>query len=197
MEPLQPHPLVLASSSPYRQQLLARLRLSFDVCAPHVDESPVSGESAANVAVRLAAAKVSRVLDTYPGSVVIGGDQTAECGSTMLGKPGDFETNVAQLMTVQGQTVRFNSAICVINGINNRRYDANVITDVTFRRLTYQQIEQHVAAEPAFDCAGGFKAEGLGISLCAAISGSDPTAITGLPLIEVCNGLDAVGFRAR
>lgn len=186
--------LVLASTSPYRRELLARLRLPFEAARPDVDESPLSGEAPAALAIRLAEAKAAAVARGHGDAWVIGSDQVAELGGAPLGKPGSHERACAQLAAMAGQAVRFHTAVCLAHG-DGRRLQALDTTTVRFRVLSGEEIARYVEAEQPLDCAGSFKSEGLGITLFEAIESRDPTALVGLPLIATAGLLRQAGFR--
>jgi len=177
-------PLILASGSKYRAELLARLRLPFVAESSEVDESPQPGEAPATLALRLARAKALAVAARRPGRCVLGSDQVATFDGRLLGKPGSRAAAVAQLEAQSGRTVEFFTAVALV-------MPAAAVVDhldrtvVRFRPLSAQEIRRYVDAEPALDCAGAFKCEGLGISLLAAIESQDPTGLIGLPLIAV------------
>lgn len=188
-----PGRLLLASTSPYRRELLQRLRLPFECISPRVDETPLPGEAPSTLASRLAEAKATAVLAAHPDAWVIGSDQVADLGGRVLGKSGDFETAVAQLRAMSGREVAFHTALCVIGpGFRESAIDT---TRVQLRELGDDEIARYLQAEPAFDCAGSFKAEGLGIALFEAIDSRDPTALVGLPLIATARLLRKAGFR--
>ena len=184
--------LILASTSPYRRELLGRLRLPFDVERPQVDETPLPGESPATLALRLARAKAEAVSALHPDAWVIGSDQVADLNGTPLGKSGDRETAIAQLLSMSARTVVFRTAVSVRRG--DVHFDAIDATRVRFRPLQRAEIERYVDAETPFDCAGSFKSEGLGIALFDAIETHDPTALIGLPMIATARLLRSAGF---
>lgn len=188
--------LILASSSRYRAELLARIVPSFRRLVPDVDETMRSGESAADLVARLARAKADAIAGEHAGSVVIGSDQVAELDGRIIGKPGTVAAAVAQLTAASGRTVAFHTGLCVVDArrLPARRHEAIDTTRVTFRALTTEQIESYVRRELPVDCAGSFKAEGLGIALFERIASDDPTALVGLPLIALCRLLDAAGL---
>ncbi len=190
-----PPDLILASSSRYRQALLARLGLPFRSIAPAVDEDAVAGETAdaSDRAQLLARAKAMAVAPRAPKSLIIGCDQVAASASAILHKPGDRARNIAQLAAVSGQQVRFYSALCVLNAATGEALEEVARFSVWLRPLSRAQIEAYVDREPAFDCAGGFKAESLGIALCRRMEGSDPTTLIGLPLIRLTDLLARCG----
>lgn len=186
--------LVLASTSPYRRDLLARLGLPFDTARPGVNETPGPGESPLALAVRLAEAKAVDVASANGDAWVLGSDQVAELDGTALGKPGDAERARAQLAAMSGRAVRFHTGVCLARG-DGRRLAALDTTTVRFRALSDGEIARYVAAERPLDCAGSFKSEGLGIALFEAIESQDPTALVGLPLIATARLLREAGFR--
>lgn len=185
---------MLGSSSQYRRDLLRRLGLPFAVSAPDVDEAPRSGEPPRETAVRLARAKADAVGRQHGTAWVIGSDQVADLDGRPLGKPGTREAAFEQLRASSGHTVFFHTALCVWHARLQRRHERLVTTEVAFRRLTDAEIERYLDREDALDCAGGAKAEGLGISLLARLHGDDPTALIGLPLIALSAILRAEGF---
>lgn len=191
---MAPARLILASTSKYRKELLSRLRIPFDTDAPHVDETPLPGETPVDTAQRLALAKARTVAARHPGAVVIGSDQVAELDGLRLDKPGTAERAVDQLMAASGRTVEFLTAVRVISANGPAETHAVVPTRVTFRRFDRAIAERYVAIEQPLDCAGSAKAEGLGIALIAAIEGPDPTALIGLPLIALTDLLAAHGL---
>lgn len=177
------NPLVLASTSRYRKELLGRLGVPFTTAAPDCDETASPGETPANLAQRLALAKATTVARARPGAWVLGSDQVPSCDGRILGKPGSRAAAVAQLRTFSGKSVVFYTAVALVR--DDRALTALDTTIVRFRSLAPAEIERYVDAEPALDCAGSFKVEGLGISLFTAIEARDPTALVGLPLIAV------------
>ena len=188
-----PRRLVLGSTSTYRRELLERLRLDFDVCAPGVDEAPRPGEAPVQVARRLALAKARAVADRFPQAVVIGSDQVADLDGEALGKPGDHETAVAQLRRMRGRRVLFHTAVAVVCAATAFEAQELATIGVQFRPLADAEIEAYLQAEQPYDCAGSAKSEGLGIALLEAIDNDDPTALVGLPLIRTCRMLRAAG----
>ncbi|WP_147651845.1 Maf family protein [Vulcaniibacterium gelatinicum] len=185
-------PLILASTSRYRRELLARLRLPFTVARPEVDETPLPGEAPADLARRLAQAKAGAIAARAPEAWVIGSDQVAELDGRPLGKPGHAAAAVAQLRAMSGRAVAFRTALCLQRGAT--RLEAMDETVVRFRTLATDEIERYVAAEQPLDCAGSFKSEGLGIALFEAIETRDPTALIGLPLIATARLLRQAGY---
>lgn len=187
-------PLILASTSRYRRELLQRLRLSFDVVAPEVDESPRTGEMPAALAQRLALAKARDVAARRLDAVVIGSDQVADLAGEPIGKPGNHERAVAQLRTMRGRTVVFQTAVAVARPAIG--YEKVLLAPVTvrFRALQDDEIEHYLRAETPYDCAGSAKCETLGITLLDAIESDDPTALVGLPLIRTTQLLREAGL---
>lgn len=186
--------LVLASSSAYRRDLLARLGVPFECVSPGVAEKPLPGEAAADMSARLAREKAEAIAKLRPGAVVIGSDQVALRGVTLLGKPGTVERCLEQLRASSGREVTFLTAVHLVDGPNRRTESHVDRTVVRFRTLPDDEIHRYVAADRPLDCAGGFKAESLGISLFDSIESADPTALTGLPLIWLCGALRRAGI---
>ncbi len=192
--PPQPRSLVLGSTSRYRRELLARLGLPFDVAAPAVDETPLTGEAPHALALRLALAKARAVAAAHPQAVVIGSDQVADLDGQPLGKPGNHERATAQLRRMRGQTVVFHTALAVVCQATGFEQVDLAPVRVRFRDLSDAEIERYLHAEQPYDCAGSAKSEGLGIALLDAIDSDDPTALIGLPLIRTCRMLRAAGL---
>ncbi len=187
-------PLILASTSRYRRELLERLRLPFDVISPQVDETAWPGEAPSALAMRLAHAKAAAVSVLHPHAVVIGSDQVAELDGQPIGKPGTHERAVRQLRSMRGRSVVFHTAVAVQRGATGYAGAALAPVTVHFRMLTDAEIEHYLRAEQPYDCAGSAKCETLGIALLQAIDSDDPTALVGLPLIRTCELLRAAGF---
>ena len=185
--------LVLASTSPYRRALLERLGLPFTAVAPDVDESRHAGESAPGLVVRLAEAKARAVAPAHPGALIIGSDQVAVIEDRVLGKPGNRERAIEQLTLAAGKTVVFYTGLCLLNAATGRARILCEPFQVGFRRLSQAQIAGYVDRECPFDCAGGFKSEGLGIALFERLVGDDPNALIGLPLIRLVELLASEG----
>jgi septum formation protein len=186
--------LILASTSKYRQQLLQRLGLAFGTYAPDLDETPLAQESPIDTARRLAQLKAAAARSRHPLSLIIGSDQVAECAGMRLEKPGTREQALLQLRAASGKTAVFHTAVALLNSATGNLQAAVVHTRVSFRRLSEQEIVRYVDREPAFDCAGSAKAEGLGIALMETIECDDPTALIGLPLIALCGMLRNEGL---
>jgi septum formation protein len=193
--PLKDLPVILGSTSRYRQELLSRLRIPFEVCAPHVDETPLAGEAPDALALRLALAKANAVAQQNPHAVVIGSDQVADLEGTPLGKPGNHANAVLQLQKMRGKTVIFQTAVSVVCLANGYERTELAAVKVRFRQLNDAEIEAYLLAEEPYDCAGSAKSEGLGISLLDAIDNDDPTALVGLPLIRTCQMLREAGVK--
>lgn len=179
--------VILASSSAYRQSILKKLHIPFSSVAPDIDESQILGESVSQQVKRLAKIKALSIATqpTHANSYVIGSDQLASFNGQALGKPGNFDNAVQQLMMVSGQTVKFHTGLCLVHS-NNEQVSQIVETfDVTFKILTKQQISTYLNIEQPYDCAGSFKSEGLGIALFESLNGRDPNTLIGLPLIAL------------
>lgn len=190
-------PLILASGSAYRKQLLTRLGLAFETISPDIDESPLAGETFEQTAKRLAKEKALAVAREHPLAVVIGSDQVAHCGDVRLDKPGNAQAAFTQLMLQRGQISRFHTALCVATDGGGLRFEAMVNTDVRFKdatQLSEAALRDYIAKEEPFDCAGAAKSEGLGIALIASMHGPDPTALIGLPLIALTELLSRAGI---
>ncbi|HEX7048255.1 MAG TPA: nucleoside triphosphate pyrophosphatase [Gammaproteobacteria bacterium] len=187
--------LILASTSPYRRELLQRLGIPFDVAAPGTVESLHSGESPADMVARLAREKAAAVAELRDSGLVIGSDQCAVLGGLVLGKPGSFDRAVSQLAAASGHTVRFLTAVCVHDAATGKIREALDETVVKFRTLDAAEIRRYVDREQPLDCAGSFKSEGLGITLFERIENSDPSALMGLPLIALAGLLRDAGLQ--
>lgn len=187
--------LILGSTSAYRRELLSRLRIPFSVESPHVDETPLPGESPVELARRLALAKAHAVAQRFPGCVVIGSDQVADLDGHALGKPGNHERATLQLRQMRGKTVIFQTALAVVCLDSGFCQQDLAPVKVTFRELADTEIENYLRQEQPYDCAGSAKSEGLGIALLDAIESDDPTALVGLPLIRTSRMLRAAGIQ--
>jgi len=186
-------PLILASTSRYRRELLNRLHLPFDVQPPEVDETALPGETPRELAERLALEKARAVAARFPEAVVIGSDQVADLAGEALGKPGDHARATAQLRKMRGQTLIFQTAVAVVCQATGFVERDLAPVRVVFRDLDDAAIERYLRAEQPYDCAGSAKSEGLGIALLSAIDSDDPTALVGLPLIRTCRMLRSAG----
>ena len=187
--------LVLGSSSPYRREMLARLRVEFQVAAPDVDETPHANETPKQLACRLAMSKARAVAAQFPACVVIGSDQVADLDGLALGKPGNHARATAQLQQMRGQTVIFQTAVAVVCQDSGFAQLDLAQVQVKFRELEDAEIEAYLRAETPYDCAGSAKSEGLGIALLESIENDDPSALVGLPLIRTSRMIRAAGIR--
>lgn len=189
--------LILASSSKYRKELLSRLHLPFEVLVPNIDETPYPRETPEQTAMRLAYEKSRAVLMQAPEAIVIGSDQVATLDGEQIGKPGSHANALMQLRKMRGKRVVFHTALCVYDGRNPDSTQAaqleNVQTFVMFRDLPDEELESYLRIEQPYDCAGSAKNEGLGIAIVERIESTDPTALTGLPLIALCTMLRRAG----
>jgi len=187
-------PLILASSSAYRQELLRRLGLPFDCAAPGVDETALASETHLDRAVRLALAKAAAVAMRHAGSTVIGSDQVGVCKGELLDKPGNAARARAQLQRLSAAAATFHTAVAVLQLERGTSLQFVDTTTVYFRALSDHEIDRYIALEQPFDCAGGFRCEGLGISLFSRVVSEDPTGLVGLPLIAVARSLRQLGY---
>jgi septum formation protein len=188
--------LILASGSHYRQELLTRLHMPFEALIPGIEETPQSGELPNDTALRLAKEKARVISQQEPGALVIGSDQVATVDGEQMGKPGSHAKALRQLQIMQGRTVIFHTALCLWDGRKEERHAAqveNVQTRVLFRSLSDIELENYLHIEKPYDCAGSAKNEGLGIALIEKIESTDPTALTGLPLIALTTMLRNAG----
>jgi len=185
--------LILGSSSVYRQQLLQRLQVPFETVSPDIDETPLSNEKPEITAMRLAEAKAREVAITHPQAIIIGSDQVAVLGEVLLGKPLHHENAVKQLQLVRGKSVIFYTAISLLNGYTDKLQTRVVPCSVKFRQFSDQQIENYLTKEQPYHCACSAKSEGLGIALIERMSGEDPNALIGLPLIALVEMLASEG----
>ncbi|MEM9256943.1 MAG: nucleoside triphosphate pyrophosphatase [Pseudomonadota bacterium] len=186
--------LILASSSAYRRELLERLGLPFQVQAPRFDETPRASEQPEELARRLAIGKATTVAASHPSALVIGSDQVATCDGRLLSKPGSPEAARDQLRACSGSSARFLTGLAIVCVDRDFEWSCVEPFDVWFRNLSEAEIERYVDREQPLDCAGSFKAEGLGIALFQKLRGDDPTSLQGLPLIQLCGALRAAGL---
>jgi septum formation protein len=190
--------LILGSSSKYRKELLSRLSIPFEVRVPDIDETPFSSEAPQDTALRLAMAKAAAIAATAPNSLVIGSDQVATLDGEQIGKPGTHENALKQLQKMRGRRVIFHTALCLWDGRSSDPQKAaqleNVQTFVTFRNLSDTELDAYLHIEKPYDCAGSAKNEGLGIAILEKIESTDPTALTGLPLIALTTMLRHAGI---
>lgn len=187
-------PILLASGSLYRRQLLDKLGIEYQWHAPNIDESHLSNETAANLVVRLAQQKAQALAAGYPRHLIIGSDQIAVFDGQILGKPGNFERARQQLMATSGRTVTFLTGLCLLNSATGHCQTSCESYSVTFRTLSTTLIDQYLRRDQPFDCAGSFKAEGLGICLFSKLEGDDPNTLIGLPLIALITMLNNEGI---
>ena len=186
-------PLILASTSKYRRELLARLQLPFDTVSPEVDEVPLAGEAPRDLALRLAIAKALAVAATHPLALVIGSDQVAHCEGRIMDKPGNHERATGQLRFMRGKETWFDTGLALVNAASGRVQSEVVRIRVVLRNLSDAEIEAYLQKEQPYDCAGSAKSEGMGIALMEKLEGDDPTALIGLPLIALSHMLRAEG----
>jgi septum formation protein len=188
--------LILASSSAYRRELLSRLGLPFEAIAPDIDETPLPGEAPEATALRLARQKAAAIAALHPGALVIGSDQVATLDGEQIGKPGDHARALAQLQKMRRRRVTFHTALCLWDGRPGNEGSAeveNIQTFVAFRDLPDHELDAYLRIEQPYDCAGSAKNEGLGIAILERIDSTDPTALTGLPLIALTGMLRRAG----
>jgi len=186
--------LILASSSPYRAELLDRLKLEYTAISPDIDESQHEQESPRDYVQRLSQEKAAEVAKTHAKAMIIGSDQCAVHDGEILTKPGSIENAEAQLTRFSGSAVQFLTGLCLLDAANNKLQLDVVTFNVHFRTLTNTEIKRYIELEMPLDCAGSFKSEGLGVTLFERLQGDDPTALVGLPLIRLCSFLRAAGI---
>ncbi len=186
--------IILASTSPFRCELLSRLQIKFDCFAPNVDETQLKGENAVELVERLARLKAQSAIARHPDALVIGSDQVAMLGDTVLGKPGNHDTAIEQLMACSGKKVIFQTGLCLLNTATGKTQTEVVPYTVVFRDLSKLQIVNYLKAEQPYNCAGSFKSEALGVALFERMEGDDATALMGLPLIRLNRMLETQGF---
>src|SRR5690554_1525816 len=187
--------LILASSSPYRRALLERLGLPFECAAPAIDETPRAAETAEQLTRRLALSKARALAGRFPEHLIIGSDQVLLLDGQPVSKPGNHAAAVEQLSRCSDRTVRFTTALCLLNSTTGHHQLSSEPFDVSFRRLDRDSIERYLRGEQPYDCAGSFKMEGLGITLFSALRGDDLNSLIGLPLIRLCEMLRNEGLR--
>ncbi len=187
--------LVLASSSPYRRQLLERLNLPFAWAAPDIDETPLPGETPEQLTLRLAEAKARALSERYPTHLIIGSDQVLLLDGQPVSKPGNHANALEQLRRCSGKSIRFLTSLCLLDSASDTARSIVEPFEVVFRQLDEATIERYLLAEQPYDCAGSFKSEGLGISLFRALRGDDPNSLIGLPLIRLCDLLAEHGIQ--
>lgn len=186
--------MILASTSPFRRDLLQRLGLPFTVEAPDIDETRLTGETPTRMVTRLAEAKARAVARRRKQGLIIGSDQVASIADGILGKPGSRDKAFAQLRAASGKVVSFHTGLCLLNAATDRAQIACELFRVHFRVLSDAQIYRYLDAERPFECAGSFKSEGLGISLFTRLQGNDPNSLIGLPLIRLVDMLRQEGL---
>ena len=187
--------LILGSSSPYRRELLERLRIPFSVVSPKIDETPQSGETPPETALRLALEKARYIAQSHPNALIIGADQVATVNGEQVGKAGGFDKALTQLQMMRGKTALFHSALCLYDARNDTYQLENIITQTTFRDLPDDELAAYLRIEQPYDCAGSAKVEALGITILEKVESDDPTALVGLPLIALTGMLRAAGVR--
>ncbi|MFA5824764.1 MAG: Maf family nucleotide pyrophosphatase [Gallionellaceae bacterium] len=187
-------PIVLASTSIYRGELLSTLQIPFQVAAPNVDETPLPGEDAKQTSIRLSQLKAQAVAKDHPNALIIGSDQVALLDGQQLGKPLTHDNAVRQLRAMRGKTVAFYTALTLLNARNGTMQTDLAETQVSFRQLSDDEIERYLVKEQPYHCAGSAKSEGLGIALISRIDGDDPNALIGLPLISLVTMLKNQGI---
>ena len=186
--------IVLASTSPFRREILAKLDLQFETSAPNTDETPLPSEHPETLVKRLAEQKARAVADQYPEGLIIGSDQVACVNGSILGKPGNREKAIQQLQDTAGKTVIFYTGLCLYNAATDKAQVTCEPFKVYFRQLSRAQIERYLDKEQPYNCAGSFKSEGLGITLFHRLEGDDPNTLIGLPLIRLVEMLEAEGL---
>lgn len=187
-------PIILASSSKYRANLLNQLTISFESHSPDIDETPLNNETPEQLVIRLAISKAKAVKNAYSEAIIIGSDQVAVLNDKIITKPGNHANAVEQLLGSQGQELLFLTSLCVLNAKTGSQHEHVEKTLVKFRALDKEDILRYLSKEPAYDCAGSFKSESLGISLLESINSNDPNALIGLPLIKLVNFLSLEGI---
>ncbi len=187
--------LVLASTSPFRRQILEKLGLPFDTAKPESDETPLTGETPEALVKRLAETKARAVTEQFPEALIIGSDQVAVNEGKILGKPHTHEVAMQQLREASGKHVRFLTGLCLLNAATGKAQVEVVPFDVVFRDLSDEQIDNYLKAEQPYNCAGSFKSEALGIALFEKLEGEDPNTLIGLPLIRLVRMLEKEGVR--
>lgn len=193
--------LVLASTSPYRRELLARLGIPFETVAPEVDETPLPGESPDTTAERLSLAKAQAVIEKFPNALIIGSDQVALLDGHQIGKPGNFDNAFAQLQSMRGRALEFHTALTLLNARTGATQTATVPVRLLMRDYSDAQITAYLHKDQPYNCCGSAKSESLGIALIARFETEDPTALVGLPLIKLTEmlahfGLDVLTWQA-
>jgi len=186
-------PIILGSSSPYRRELLERLRLPFLVATPNIDETPRTDELPQETALRLSIEKAAHIAKTHTDALIIGADQVATVDNVQLGKAGNFDNALKQLQMMRGKTVLFHSALCLFNARTQQQQAQNIVTRATVRNLSDDELAAYLRIEQPYDCAGSAKVEALGITILGKVESDDPTALIGLPLIALTSMLRQAG----
>jgi len=186
--------LILGSSSPFRAELLAKLGLSFITASPNIDESTLNSEKPLELVQRLSESKARKIAEKYPKALIIGSDQVAVLNGDVLGKPGNYDNAMKQLMAASGKTVTFLTGLALFNSQTNTMQSLVEPFEVSFKQLSTEQIDFYLRHEQPYQCAGSFKSEGFGISLFSKLKGDDPNSLVGLPLIRLISLLDAEGI---
>lgn len=187
-------PLLLASSSPYRAELLQRLRLPFIQASPDIDESPLGGETPEQYVERLALRKAEALATEYPDHWIISSDQTCVINGHITGKPLTEEKALSQLQAVQGKHITFLTSLCLLHPVSHRQYSLVEPFHVKFRSLSDEELKHYISLEQPLDCAGSFKMEGLGINLFSSFEGRDSNSLMGLPLMGLCDLMREAGL---
>ncbi len=186
--------LVLASSSPFRKELLQKIYATFDTASPNIDESSKPDETPLALSKRLAIEKANALTADFPEHLIIGSDQVAMLGDKQLTKPGSFDKSIQQLTLSSGSTITFYTSLCVLNSKTNEAITDTDICNVHMKSLSLEDITNYVKRDKPYGCAAAFKSEGLGITLFEKIEGDDPNALVGLPLIKLTKILNTMGF---
>lgn len=187
--------LVLASSSPYRRELLSRLQLPFEAISPDIDETPRKAETPQVMVRRLSESKATALRERFPEALLIGSDQCVVLGDSIIGKPGTHEAARAQLQAASGRQIEVHTGLCLLDAATAVAWNDVVSYEIVFRELDALEIERYLEIEQPYDCAGSVKSEGLGVALLKRMRGDDPSALIGLPLIRLCEMLRAAGMR--
>lgn len=185
--------LVLASTSPFRKQLMDKLHLNYETASPNIDETPLADESIEEMVKRLSQSKAEAVAADYPDALIIGSDQSAVLNGEVLHKPGNYDNAVRQLKNASGQKIVFQTGLCLYNSRTQKSQTICVPYTVVFKHLSDQQIEHYLKIEEPYNCAGSFKSEALGIALFERFEGEDPNTLIGLPLIKLIEMLASEG----
>lgn len=186
--------LILASTSPFRKQLLDKLQLEYETASPEVDETPIPGEDIETMVLRLSQAKARAVASRFPDALIIGSDQSAVLNDQPLTKSGGFDKAFQQLRDASGQKIIFHTGLCLLNSNTGHLQSASIPYTVVFKNLSDEQIKNYLEKEQPYNCAGSFKSEGLGIALFERFEGEDPNALIGLPLIKLIEMLSNEGI---